>query len=467
MAMGKKRGWQGGLWIATSDLARSPGHPFYERLNRLLEQYSFDTFVEEQCRIFYAERLGRPSLPPGTYFRLLLIGYFEGIDSERGIAWRVADSLTLREFLGLTLSQTPPDHSTISRNRRLIDVETHQEVFAWVLGVLGQEGLLRGQTIGVDATTLEANAALKSIVRRDTGEGYGEFLQRLAQESGEATPTRAELARKDRKRKGKGSNDDWTNPHDPDAKITKMKNGSTHLAHKAEHAVDLETGAIVAVTIQPADRGDTQSLEPTLSEALENLAAMAEQASLSEMALGEVVADRGYHSGAVLVRLQELGVRSYIAEPKRPRRKWRGRLAQKNATYANHRRMKGPRGKRLSRWRCEKVERSMAHSYETGNLRRLHLRGHENILKRLLIHEAGFNLSLVMRQRFGQGTPRGFQGRLRPLLALAFSLLPTPRLAFWARSLRNWTEILLCQRELLPVTSNFFLRQKLAFTTGC
>lgn len=412
MAMGKKKGRQGDMWIATGDLARSPGHPFYECLNRLLEQHGFDGFVEEQCRSFYAERLGRPSVPPGLYFRLLLIGYFEGIDSERGIAWRVADSLTLREFLGLTLSEAPPDHSTISRNRRLIDVETHQEVFAWVLSVLGKEGLLRGQTIGIDATTLEANAALKSIVRRDTGEGYGEFLKRLAQESGEAMPTRAELARKDKKRKGKGSNDDWTNPQDPDAKITKMKDGRTHLAHKAEHAVDLETGAIVAVTIQPADRGDTQSFEQTLSESLENLAAVAEQAALPDQVLRELVADRGYHSGAVLQRVEDLGLRSYIAEPKRPRRKWRGRIAEQKATYANHRRMQGARGKRLARWRCEKVERSMAHSYETGGLRRLHLRGHSNILKRVLIHEAGFNLGLVMRQRFGHGTPRGLQGRL-------------------------------------------------------
>jgi transposase len=417
MAMGKRKGRQGGLWIATSDLARSPGHPFYERLNRLLVEYGFDTFVEEQCRSFYAERMGRPSLPPGVYFRLLLIGYFEGIDSERGIAWRVADSLTLREFLGLSLSEAPPDHSTISRNRRLIDVETHQEVFAWVLTVLGKEGLLRGQTIGVDATTLEANAAMKSIVRRDTGESYGEFLRRLAEESGEATPTRAELARKDKKRKGKGSNDDWTNPHDPDAKITKMKDGRTHLAHKAEHAVDLETGAVVAVTVQPADRGDTQSLEATLGETLENLAVVVEQVELPEQVLTEVVADRGYHSAAVLARTHELGLRSYIAEPKRPRRRWRGRKAEQKVTYANHRRMRGSRGKKLARWRAEKVERSMAHNYETGGLRRIYLRGHGNILKRVLVHVAGFNLGLVMQKIAGHGTPRGLQGRFLRLLA--------------------------------------------------
>lgn len=467
MAMGKKKGRQSGLWIATSDLARSPGHPFYERLNRLLAEHSFDAFVEAQCLRFYAERLGRPSLPPAVYFRLLLIGYFEGIDSERGIAWRVADSLTLREFLGLTLSEAPPDHSTISRNRRLIDVETHQEVFAWVLAVLGKEGLLRGQTIGVDATTLEANAAMKSIVRRDTGEGYGEFLRRLAEESGQATPTRAELARKDKKRQGKGSNDDWTNPHDPDAKITKMKDGRTHLAHKAEHAVDLETGAVVAVTVQPANRGDTQSFEATLGEALENLAVVAEQVELPEEVLTEVVADRGYHSAAVLARTRELGLRSYIAEPKRPRRRWRGRKAEQKATYANHRRMRGSRAKQLSRWRSEKVERSMAHTYETGGLRRIHLRGHGNILKRLLVHVAGFNLGLVMQKIAGHGTPRGLQGRLRRLLAAVFAALQT--LCRSGQASRGISLPPIRVRHRLSSLDRIgrFLRRELAFTTGC
>jgi transposase len=464
--MGKKEGGQGGMWIATSDLARSPGHPFYERLNRLLDEHGFDAFVEAQCRHFYAERMGRPSLPPVVYFRLLLIGYFEGIDSERGIAWRVADSLALREFLGLGVSDRTPDHSTISRNRRLIDVETHQEVFAWVLAVLGKEGLLRGRTIGVDATTLEANAAMKSIVRRDTGEAYGEFLHRLAKESGQPTPTRAELARRDKKRKGKGSNDDWTNPHDPDAKITKMKDGSTHLAHKAEHAVDLETGAVVAVTIQPADRGDTQSYEQTLSEVLENLAAVVEQAELPEQVLCELVADRGYHSGAVLKRAQELGLRTYIAEPKRPRRRWRGRTAEQKATYANHRRMIGARGKRLSRWRSEKVERSMAHGYETGGLRRIHLRGHRNILKRVLIHVAGLNLGLVLQKRMGHGTPRGFQGRLRRLLAFLRVAIQACR-SLSTPSVRSWAAALDLSRSSTKTRTDYLFPESRAFTTGC
>jgi len=186
--------------------------------------------------------MGRPGLAPGIYFRLLLVGYFEGIDSERGISWRAGDSLSIREFVGIPLNQGGPDHTTISRTRRLIDVETHRQVFAWVLGLLTDAGLVKGKRIGIDATTLEANAALRSIVRRDNGESYEEFLKGLAQESGIATPTREDLARVDRKRKKKGSNEEWVNPHDPDARITRMKDGSTHLAHKAEHAVDIKTG---------------------------------------------------------------------------------------------------------------------------------------------------------------------------------------------------------------------------------
>ena len=255
MAMGrrKNRTRTPGLWIAANELPRTGGHPFYLRLNQVLDAHAFDEFVEAQCAPFYAETVGRPSLTPGTYFRLLLIGYFEGIDSERGIAWRTEDSLALRGFLGLGLDETPPEHSTISRTRRLIDVETHRTVFTWILQVLATADLIRGKTIGIDATTLEANAALRSIVRRDSGETCQEFLTRLAQASGIATPTRADLARLDRTRPKKGRNTDWRHPHDPDARITKMKDGRTHLAHKAEHAVDLETGAIVGVTVQGAD----------------------------------------------------------------------------------------------------------------------------------------------------------------------------------------------------------------------
>jgi len=365
--------------------------------------------------------MGRPSLPPGVYFRLLLIGYFEGIESERGIAWRVADSIGLRDFLGSTLADPTPDHSTISRTRRLIDLTTHQEVFTWVLAVLAKEKLVRGETLGIDATTLEANAALRSIVRRDSGESYEAFLTRLAQASGIATPTREDLARLDRDRSGKGSNKDWEHPHDPDARITKMKDGRTHLAHKAEHAVDLETGAIVAVTVQPADRGDTASIEETVQEAMDVLADVLEDeeaaAQLDGELLSEIVGDKGYHSNAVLTSYEALGIRSYISEPKRGRRRWRGKAKQRHATYANRRRVRGERGKRLLRRRGEIIERSFAHCYETGAMRRAHLRGRENIAKRVLVHAAACNLGLVMRKCLGCGTPRGLQGAARRVSA--------------------------------------------------
>jgi transposase len=415
MAMGtrKQRERQEGFWVATSDLPRSAGHPFYERLNKLLEEAGFDAFVEEQCRRYYAPTMGRPSLAPGVYFRLLLIGYFEGLDSERGIAWRAADSLALRSFLRIGLEEMTPDHSTISRTRRRIDVETHRAVFTWVRGVLARKGMLQGQTLGIDATTLEANAALRSIVRRDSGESYQEFLTQLAQESGIATPTREELARLDRKRKKKSSNQEWKHPHDPEARITKMKDGTTHLAHKAEHAVDLETGAVVAVTVQEADQGDTTTMKETFIEAAEQMAAVGEEAAADEpmnaQGLEEVVTDKGYHSSQMLVDLREIGVRSYLSEPQRGRRRWRGKPDEQAAVYGNRRRVRGKRGRQLLRRRGELLERTFAHVYDTGGMRRTHLRGHQNIRKRLLIHVAAFNLSLIFRREVGVGTPRGLQ----------------------------------------------------------
>jgi transposase len=410
MAMGKRKRKlrQQSIWIATQELPRSASHPFYKRLNRILEQNGFDEYVEQRCESFYAPTMGRPSLAPGMYFRVLMLGYFEGIDSERGIAWRAADSLSVREFVGLELGEAPPDHSTISRTRRLIEVETHRAVFSWILERLAAAGLVKGETLGVDATTLEANAALRSIVRRDTGEGYEAFLTRLAKASGIATPTREDLARLDRKRPKKGSNDDWTHPQDPDARITKMKDGRTHLAHKAEHAVDLETGAVVAVTVQPADKGDTETIKETLIEAAENV----EKAKPQTEVVKELVTDKGYHSNALLEDLAILGVRTYISEPARGRRNWQGKHPARDAVYGNRRRIGGTRGRRLLRQRGERLERPFAHAYETGGLRRVYLRGHSNILKRVLIHTAALNLGLLMRRLVGVGTPRSLQGRL-------------------------------------------------------
>jgi transposase len=426
MALGKRTSQrQDPLWVATEDIVSGPGSPFYVRLNAILAEAGFDRWAEQQCSRFYHKTIGRPGIPPGVYFRMLMVGYFEGLDSERGIAWRCADSLTLREFLGYELTKRTPDHSTLSVIRGRIDVEMHQEVFCWLLERLAERGLLKGKTIGIDATTLEANAAMRSIVSRETGEGYREFLEQLAKASGIETPTREDLARLDRKRKKKGSNDDWMNPHDPEAKITKMKDGRTHLAHKAEHAVDMETGATVAVTVQPGDRGDTMSIGETLREAMENLDEVSRKRECTRdeardnnkndddddrLAIKEVVTDKGYHSNDVMRDLAQMDIRSYASEPKRGRRKWLGKEEEREAVYANRRRIRGERGKRLLRKRGELLERPFAHCYDTGGMRRTHLRGHEKILKRLLIHVGASNLGLLMRTLIGVGTPRGLQG---------------------------------------------------------
>ena len=424
MAMGtrRKRRRQHDLWVAASDLPTTAAHPFYERLNALLDEHDFDAFVEGLCQPYYAATMGRSSVAPGIYFRLLLVGYFEGVDSERGIAWRGADSLAIRRFLRIALDEVVPDHSTISRTRRLIDLETHRAVFTWVQQRLVAAGLLKGKTVAIDATTLEANAAMRSIVRRDTGDSYQAFLTQLATASGIKTPTREALARLDRKRKKKTSNKDWTSPADPDAKVTKMKDGRTHLAHKAEHAVDVETGAIIAVTLQGADEGDTTTIVETAIAAAEQV----EDAQADVKApqpLEEIIADKGYHSNQSMVDLEAVGIRSYVSEPDRGRRDWSKEPEAQAPVHRNRRRIRGSRGRRLMRQRGERIERSFAHLYDTGGMRRTHLRGHTNILKRVLIHAGGFNLGPVMRHLFGIGTPRGLQGRVAAVVALLWALM--------------------------------------------
>ena len=429
MALGKRKPVQQPLFVNTADLnVRS--HPFYDAVNKVLDAHHFDTFVEDRCAKFYDEgsRGGRPGLAPGIYFRCLMVGYFEGIDSERGIDWRCNDSHSLKAFLGVAIDQTAPDHSTISRTRRLIDLETHQEVFQEILKVLANHDLLRGKTIGVDGTTLEANAAMRSIVRRDTAEGYQEFLTKLAKESGIETPTREDLSRIDRKRKNKASNDDWESPDDPEAKITKMKDGTTHLAHKAEHAVDLSEGghgAIVAVNVCDAAAGDTATLNDTLTQAAENLRAVADDDrvadKISEDFVSEAVLDKGYHSKQTLQDLEETKTRSYASEPDRGRQDWDGQAEARDAVYANRRRIKGERGKRLLRSRGEKLERTFAHCYETGGMRRVYLRGRDNLAKRTIIHAAGFNLGLLMRVSYGLRKPRSGSGVVRALILAPIS----------------------------------------------
>lgn len=424
MAMGRRKPKQQDLWLSTQEIVKPASHPFYVKVNEVLHKKGFDRKAEQLCKRYYKPVMGRPSMAPGVYFRMLLVGYCEGIDSERGIAWRVADSLSLREFLGFSVTEQTPDHSSVSRTRRLFTLETHKAVFRWFVRVLGDQGLMDAQTVAIDATTLEANAAMRSIRRRDDGRKYEEYLKGLAQAEGMEEPTREQLARLDRKRKKKASNQDWTSPSDPDARIAKMKDGRTHLAHKAEHAVDLSSGAIVAVTLQAADLGDTTTVVETLKEA------QAHAAVVNERGVEEVVADKGYHSGAALIGMHQASVRTYIPEPERGRREWQGRKTEQERVYANRRRVRGHRGRRLQKLRSELVERSFAHMYETGGMRRTHLRGRDNILKRLLIHAAAFNLALLVRKQYGIGKPRTLQGVENRLLC-AWAVLSALSLVEW------------------------------------
>jgi transposase len=426
MAMGtrKKQQRQEELWYG-GELPTAPGHPFYKRLNEVLDNGGFDPFCESSCAGFYHRKLGRPSLPPGQYFRVMMIGFFEGLDSERGIAWRLADSLTLRQFLSIGLDENTPDHVTISRTRRLIDGETHQRIFTWVLERLAHAGLLKGKTIGVDSTTLEANAAMKSIVRRDTGESYMAYLKRLAEAEGVDAEDVSALLRMDRKRKKKTSNQDWKNPSDDEAEITKLKDGRTALAYKAENAVDMETGAIVAVTTHGGAAADTATVKETVIEAAIVVAGLiAEKTPEGEYevhpgGVEEVVADKGYHSNDVAVGLAEMEVRSYIAEPDRGTRNWDGKAAEKAAIYANRRRIQGERGKRLQRQRGERIERNFAHQFDTGGLDRLYVRGIESVHKKFLIQAAACNLALLMRSTYGSGKPRAaHDGAIETILVI-------------------------------------------------
>src|SRR5215218_5419955 len=345
--------------------------------------------------------VGRAALPPGRYFRMHLVGYFEGIDSERGLEWRCSDSLSLREFLRLGLRDPAPDHSWLSKTRSRLPLEVHEAVFAWVLERLAEHGLIRGERIGVDASTMEANAALRAIVRREDGETYRAMLERLAKASGIATPTAEDLIRLDRKRKGKRlSNAEWTSPSDPEARVARLKDGRTRLAYKPEHAVDLDTGAIVAAEVHAADQGDTATLPETLEATEANLAAVG--AAPTPEVPAELVADKGYHSREGLKDLEDGAWKSRIAEKKVPGvSRWRGDEAARRAVYNNRARLRSGVAREAFRLRAELVERSFALTLDRGGMRRAWLRGGENLQKRYLVHVAGYNLGLIMRLLVG------------------------------------------------------------------
>ncbi len=467
MALGRhKKERQRDFWVATAQLPRSEGHVFYRKLNELLRDAGFDPFVETLCEPYYHATQGRPGIPPGVYFRMLVVGYFEGIGSQRGIAWRCADSLSLREFLGLSLTEDTPDHSSLTQVRDRLPLEVHAAVFQFVLQVAEAKGLLKqGKTIAVDATTLEANAAMKSIVRRDTGEDWKAYIKRLMQEAGEIEqseeptgeieqgeePTGEEIARFDRKRKDKKvSNREWRSETDPDSRITKMKDGRTHLAYKAEHAVDLESELILAAPIYHANEADSDTIGPTISEAQDHLIAADSKADIKE-----AVADKGYYKNETLGELEFTDeVRTYVAEPKQNhRRNWRDKPEEHRQAVANNRRrIRGKRGRALQRQRSEKVERSFAHVCETGGSRRTWLSGIEKVRKRYLMSAMAHNLGTIMRHLFGMGTARSQQAEGDLPIAPYLTLLNVVGLLPRTRTLRNrFSRVLFQEPTATPV----------------
>jgi transposase len=435
MAMGKRKPLQESLFISTNELAPSAGHPFYQKLNQLLDEACFDRWIEGRCASCYeqVEKRGQPSLPPGVYFRMLLIGYFEGLDSQRGIAWRCSDSLSLRQFLGIPLGESTPDHSTLTNTRKRLPPDVFEEVFQFVLGIAEAKKLIAGKTVGVDSTTLEANAAMKSIVRRDSGEDWKEYVTRLMREEGvigaEDKPSTEEILRYDRKRKDKTvSNADWKSETDEDAKIARMKDGTTHLAYKAEHVVDLDSDLVLAAEICLANESDTATLADSLMAAQINL-----QAAGSEALIEEAAGDKGYHAAATIELCDSLEVRTYIPEPKLAEpATWANKPEeQRRAALNNRKRMERPKGKALQRRRSEVVERTFAHICETGGSRWSHLRGLVNVTKRYLIAVAAHNLGRILRRLTGVGKPKAAQGSVGGLAGLA-SLLSARLGSTWA-----------------------------------
>ena len=429
MGLGRRREEEQTAWVATTQLPKSPGHVFYRKLNGLLSEADFDRRVEALCKPYYALGKGRPGIPPGVYFRMLLVGYFEGIASQRGIAWRCADSLSLREFLGLAATETSPEHSSLTRVRKRLPLEVHNEVFLLVLSIAAEKQLLQGKRVAVDATTLEANAAMKSIVRRDTGEDWQEYLKRLMQEEGLIEegddPSDEALRRFDKQRKNKKvSNEEWVSETDASSRITKMKDGRTHLAYKAENVVDLETDLVLAAEVYQADQADTDTLVDSVMQAQTNI-----NASEAEAHIEEVAADKGYHAAATLELADALGLRTYIPEPKlRHERRWTDKPDDfQRVVYNNRRRTRRAKGRKMQRTRSERVERTFAHMCQTGGARRTWLRGIEKVRKRWLIQAAARNLGLVMRTLFGIGTARSLQGAGDFALRLYFIYLAALR----------------------------------------
>ena len=448
----KKSQEQKEFWIVADRLPKASPSRFYELLNGTLEGMNFAGEVWEMCAPAYAgaERGGRPGIDPVVYFKMLMIGFFEGLDSERAIAARCADSLSLRGFLGYALDEATPDHSSMTVIRQRLGGDCFARVFAVVLAALQKHGLLKGRHLGIDSSVIEANASLRSLTERNTEEGYWDYVQRLAREAGLETTDGAELRNFDRKRAGKKmSNEQWENPHDPDAKIGRTKDGATDMVYLPEHTVDLDTGAIVQAQVLAGDHRDSEELSERVIEAVVNV----QEAQADPEALPETLtADKGYFSLLEIGRLQELSLKTVISDPHRAQRRFdKLSSAERQSLARAQRSVSSKYGRKLLRKRGQHIERSFAHVLDAGGMRRATLRGLENLNKRHQIAAACYNLSQLLRQLYGIGTPKQWAACLCLFLSPVFCTviagcrslaLKTRNLLtmFFGRSLLQWDD---------------------------
>jgi transposase len=437
----KKKAAQAEFWVATHPMAKTPKGTFYSKLDETLESFGFAEKVRQLCAPAYKQTsVGRPGIDPVVYLKMIMVGFFEDLPSERAIAARCADSIAIRRFLNYELAENTPDHSSLTIIRQRLGLEIYQKVFMLCLEALQEYGLLRGKHLGLDSSVMEANASLRALVHRNTAEQYWDYVKRLAAEQG-IDPQDATAVRKfDRQRPGKGSNQDWENPHDPDAKIGLRKHGGTDMIYKPETVVDLDTGAIVQAEVQPGDQADHQGLACKVLEAQQTINEARGEAA-DTLTVETVTADKGYYALEEMPALQHEEIKTVIADPVSNRRLDKLEPQQRQAVQAARRSTKSKYGKALLRRRGMHIERSFAHILDCGGMRRATLRGWENLNKRFKLAAAFYNLSQLMRQIFGFGTPKQLTALARALFSLLGDLLSliATKMTKLAAQLPSWS----------------------------
>jgi transposase len=470
MFANKEKAAQGELWIATHELPAMPKAAFYSRLDETLDSFGFADKVRVLCAPAYVNtNAGRPGIDPVVYLKMIMVGFFEDLPSERAIAARCADSLSIRSFLNYSLEEKTPDHSTFTVIRQRLGLEIYQQIFTLTLQALREHGLLRGKNLGIDSSVIEANASLRALVHRNTEEQYWDYVKRLAAENGIDPQDTAAVRRFDRNRPGKGSNQEWQNPHDPDAKIGRTKDGATDMIYKPEAVVDLDTGAIVQADVHPGDQADHKEMATRVLEAQQTIN-QATGEKPDTLTATSVTSDKGYYAVGELQALQHEGIRTVISDPIDNRRVDKLEPAEQRAVRGAKRSVKSKSGKELLRRRGMHIERSFAHILDAGGMRRTTLRGWENLNKRFKLAAAFYNLSQLMRKLFGFGTPKQLAAAMerggRALLGcLAFILTLVQSVAHWITEMV--ASICGARRQILHRDSTFIPLENAITSTGC